>query len=78
VSLNKQYIGKGEHARIGLEDNVKMDNPPDIAKGEKMWFTANPELVHLLTKPLVFGLLSKYGGHNLNRYAVCSHLGLCK
>jgi hypothetical protein len=24
-----------------------MDVPPEVAKGAQMWFTANPDLVHL-------------------------------
>ena len=43
----------GEYALVHLNTNsgesfiVKMDIPPEVAKGAQMWFTANPDLVHL-------------------------------
>ena len=43
----------GEYALVHLNTNsdesfiVKMDVPPEVAKGAQMWFTANPYLVHL-------------------------------
>jgi len=43
----------GEYALVHLNTAsgesfvAKMDAPPEIAKGEQMWFTANPDLVHL-------------------------------
>tara|TARA_B110000503_G_scaffold58935_1_gene94189 strand:+ start:6551 stop:7588 length:1038 start_codon:yes stop_codon:yes gene_type:complete len=43
----------GEYALVHLNTNsgesfiVKMDVPPEVAKGAQMWFTANPDLVHL-------------------------------
>ena len=46
----------GEYALVHLNTAsgesfvVKMDAPPEIAKGEQMWFTANPELVHLFNQ----------------------------
>ncbi len=46
----------GEYALVHLNTNsgesfiVKMDVPPEVAKGAQMWFTANPELVHLFNQ----------------------------
>ena len=46
----------GEYALVHLNTAsgesfvAKMDAPPEIAKGEQMWFTANPELVHLFNQ----------------------------
>jgi len=46
----------GEYALVHLNTAsgesfvVKMDAPPEIAKGEQMWFTTNPELVHLFNQ----------------------------
>ena len=43
----------GEYALVHLNTSsgesfiVKMDVPPKVAKGAQMWFTANPDLVHL-------------------------------
>jgi len=46
----------GEYALVHLNTAsgesfvAKMDAPPEIAKGEQMWFTANPELVYLFNQ----------------------------
>jgi multiple sugar transport system ATP-binding protein/alpha-glucoside transport system ATP-binding protein len=46
----------GEYALVHLNTTsggsfvAKMDAPPEITKGEQMWFTANPELVHLFNQ----------------------------
>jgi ABC-type sugar transport system ATPase subunit len=48
----------GEYALVHLNTNssasfiVKMDVPPEVAKGAQMWFTANPGLVHLFDQDI--------------------------